>query len=152
MKAEIINHLTENQIQQLCELYKTTWWAKDRRLPDVQQMLKNSDIIVALCDRTSRQLLGFSRILTDYVYRAFLLDVVIRDNYRQQGLGNILMEAIVNHPDLKEIEGLILFCQSEVIPFYQKWGFLGKSDRLEIMIRPSAETELGQKKATSLIN
>jgi len=80
-------------------------------------MLKNSDIIVALCEhlrcsvavRTSRQLLEFSRILTDYVYRAFLLDVVIRDNYRQQGLGKILMEAIVNHPDLKEIEGLIFF-------------------------------------------
>lgn len=144
MKPAIINHLTENQIQELCKLYQTTWWAKGRQLPDVQKMLKNSDIIVALCEPQTEQILGFSRILTDYVYRAFLLDVVIRDNYRQQGLGKMLMEAIVNHPDLKEIEGLILFCQSEVIPFYQKWGFLGKSDKLEIMIRPSTQTELLQ--------
>ncbi|WP_013324203.1 GNAT family N-acetyltransferase [Gloeothece verrucosa] len=152
MKPEIIDHLSEKQIQELCQLFQSTWWAKGRKLPDVQRMLNHSDLIVALCHHSSRQLLGFSRILTDYVYRAILFDVVIRDNYRQQGLGKILMEAIINHPDLQEIEGLILFCQPEVIPFYQKWGFWGKSDRLEIMIRPAAETELLQEKAGSLMN
>ncbi|ACK73606.1 GCN5-related N-acetyltransferase [Gloeothece citriformis PCC 7424] len=136
MKLKIINQLTDNQIEDLCYLYTTTWWAKERKLIDVQRMLKNTDIIVALCDPSNHQLLGFSRILTDYVYRALLLDVIIRDNYRQQGLGKILMEAIVSHPDLQEIEALILFCQSDVIPFYEKWGFFGKSDKLEIMIRP----------------
>lgn len=38
--------------------------------------------------------MAFARILTDYVYKALILDVIVEPAYRGRGLGRLLMESI----------------------------------------------------------
>ena len=57
-------------------------------------MLRQSDLLIGLCDSERRHLMAFARILTDYVYKALILDVIVEPAYRGRGLGRLLMESI----------------------------------------------------------
>jgi predicted GNAT family N-acyltransferase len=135
MNFEAIERLNIDQIEDLYRLYQAHWWSKGRKKADIERMLKHSDLIVAFCEPNSKRLIAFSRILTDYVYRASIFDVIVEASYRGNGLGRILMDTIVNHQDLKSVERLDLVCLPEMIPFYQKWGFTDDVGNLRLMRR-----------------
>ena len=86
-------------------------------------MLASADLVFALVDRATDRLVGFARVLTDAVYRAFVYDVVVDHRHRESGLGRVLLDAIVGHPTLARVETIELACQPELVPFYRRWGF-----------------------------
>ncbi len=133
MNFELIEQLTEQQIEQLYLMYQLEWWSKGREILEIQSMLKNTNLIVAFCESKSKKLVAFSRIITDYVYRGLILDVIVESNYRSQGLGRLLIENIINHPQLKSVESLLLFCDLEMVDFYKKWGFTDELGRIKLM-------------------
>jgi ribosomal protein S18 acetylase RimI-like enzyme len=73
--------------------------------------------------------------LTDFVYRGVLYDVIVKPSYRKMGFGAKLLDKVVNHPQLKEVENMALFCLPEMRPFYQRWGFTNEVVNLELMYR-----------------
>jgi len=77
MIYQIVAQLNENQISELVELYKNEFWSQKRTYQQVVNMLNASDIIIGLVDDTE-QLIGFTRVLTDFVYRATIYDVIIK--------------------------------------------------------------------------
>ncbi|MBD2214320.1 GNAT family N-acetyltransferase [Nostoc linckia FACHB-104] len=134
MHYQIVDHLTENQILELVDLYKDEFWSKNRKYQDVVKMLAASNIIIAFVT-DSQELIGFTRILTDFVYRATIYDVIIKPTYRKMGLGAKLMDAAINHPQLREVEQIALYCLPEMMPFYQRWGFTTEVGELRLMYR-----------------
>lgn len=134
MSYRIVFNLSENQISELLDLYKNEFWSSQRTHDDVVRMLAESDIIIGLVDE-SEQLIGFTRILTDFVYRATVYDVIIKQNHRKMGLGTKLMDAVVNHPKLSSVEQFALYCLPEMIPFYERWGFTSNVGDLQLMHR-----------------
>ena len=134
MNYQVVNQLDETQISELVELYKNEFWSYNRTYPGVVKMLAASDIIIALVNE-EKELIAFCRILTDFVYRGVLYDVIVKPSYRKMGFGAKLLDEVVNHPQLKEVENMALFCLPEMIPFYQQWGFTNKVVNLELMYR-----------------
>lgn len=116
--------LTPIQTEQLYELYQHEWWSQGRTLSDVHRMLLNSDYIFGICEIHSQQLVAFSRVLSDRVYRTIVFDVIVAAEHRSKGLGLLLIEQIVLHPELSKVECIQLFCLPEITPFYQKFGFI----------------------------
>lgn len=94
MSYEVIHSLTEQQIQELHSMYQAEWWTAGRQLPDITIMLENS-FVIACCDPADKKLIAFSRVLTDYVYKALIFDVIVQPAYRNKGVGKILIDAIV---------------------------------------------------------
>ncbi|MDD1414008.1 GNAT family N-acetyltransferase [Dolichospermum sp. ST_con] len=133
MNYQVINQLNETQISELVELYKNEFWSHNRTYQGVIKMLAASDIIIALVTE-QKELIGFCRILTDFVYRGVIYDVIVKPSYRKIGFGAKLLDEVVNHPQLKEVENIALFCLPEMIPFYQRWGFTDVV-KLELMYR-----------------
>jgi len=86
-------------------------------------MLERSDLLFALVDRNADRLVGFARVLTDGVYLAVVLDVVVADDCRNNGLGGSLMEAILGHPQVSRVRSIELVCQPDLIAFYRRFGF-----------------------------
>jgi GNAT superfamily N-acetyltransferase len=129
-----ITTLTDKQIEQLHELCQHEWWSQGRTLFDVRKMLLNSDYIFGICETHSQKLVAFSRVLSDRVYRAIVYDVIVAADYRSKGLGLLLIEQIVLHPELSKVERIHLFCLPETIPFYQKSGFVHQAE-LSVLIR-----------------
>lgn len=122
MDYEFLYTLSEDQIKNLIELYHEESWSKDRNLEDVKRMLKASWII-AIKDQKTDKLIAFSRVLTDYVYRAFVYDVIVAKDYRGFGFGKLIVNSIINHEDLKKVERIELNCIDSNVAFYKKLGF-----------------------------
>ncbi|WP_353930562.1 GNAT family N-acetyltransferase [Okeanomitos corallinicola TIOX110] len=134
MNYKVVNKLTDQQVYELVELYKNEFWSKARTYQRVVKMLEASDVIIALVG-DEEELIGFCRVLTDFVYRGILYDVIIKPNYRKIGFGTKLLDEVINHPQLKEVESLVLYCLPEMIPFYERWDFTDGSDRFKLMGR-----------------
>jgi predicted GNAT family N-acyltransferase len=139
MKVEAIASLTEAQIQDLYQLYQSTWWGKERNIPKIKKMLQNTTLIVGLCEVKTKKLVGFTRILTDYVYRAVLWDVIVAESDRGQGLGKTLIEKVLQHPALQEVETIYLTCLPEMVSFYEKFDFTDEVKPILLMQRQKIE-------------
>lgn len=105
--------------QQLLRLFQQAPWAKGRSLDDAKEMLRHTDL--ALCAWDGEQLVGFARVLTDFVYRATIWDVIVDQAYQKQGIGTELVQRILRHPRLKKVE-LVWLCTRQPA-FYERLGF-----------------------------
>jgi len=108
---------------QLVRLYAQAPWAAGRTAGDVQAMLAQTDLTLSAWD--GPKLVGFGRVLTDYVYRATIWDVIVNKDYQGQDIGTQIMQRILHHPDLKRVE-LFWLCTRDKQAFYEKLGFSSK--------------------------
>jgi GNAT superfamily N-acetyltransferase len=67
-------------------------------------------------------LVGFGRVLTDYALRAHLGDVFVHPDLRGAGLGKMLVESILAHPDLASVSQWTLTTE-DAHGLYQRYGF-----------------------------
>ncbi|MBD2043392.1 GNAT family N-acetyltransferase [Microcoleus sp. FACHB-672] len=130
----IVSELNEQQVSELTELYAHEVWSQNRSREDVVKMLAASDVVIGLID-DSDHLIAFIRVLTDFVYRAFIYDVIVKSSHRNQGVGKKLMDSVVEHPQLQTVERLGLSCLPEMIPFYERWGFTSEVGGVQLMAR-----------------
>ncbi|MEV6417359.1 GNAT family N-acetyltransferase [Kribbella sp. NPDC051718] len=123
------------RLAQLTELFTSAWWMTNRSPNDVTQMLQESDLVLSLIHTPTDQLVGFTRILTDYTYVALVLDVVVSNHFRGSGLGTTLMDSVICHPRLADVQSIELVCQPGLIPFYRRWGFTTEVGHSQLMRR-----------------
>jgi ribosomal protein S18 acetylase RimI-like enzyme len=104
---------------QLAALFQQAPWAKGRSVEDAREMLANTDLTVSAWD--GDQLIGFGRVLTDYVYRASIWDVIVAKGYQGRKVGTEIVQRILHHPRLKKVE-LFWLC-TRMPGFYERLGF-----------------------------
>ena len=120
--AVTFSETTDLDASHLLRLFHQAPWAKNRTLGDATEMLRHSDVV--LCAWDGDRLVGFSRVLTDFVYRATIWDVIVDRVYQKQGIGTELVQRILNHPRLHKVE-LFWLCTRRP-GFYEKLGFSSK--------------------------
>lgn len=113
-------------------LSNKSYWAKGRTLDRVKKSLKNS-VCFGVFNRDGKQL-GFARIVTDYVVFAWLMDIFIDETLRGQGVGKLLMDYIVNYPNLMDVNGMGLRTK-DAHSLYEKFGFEKIDDLEDWMLR-----------------
>jgi N-acetyltransferase len=132
-----VETLSESQIEDLHRLFQEEWWTKGRTLEDVRRMLDNTPVIAGFADPKTGALIAFARAITDGVYKALILDVIVAESARKTGLGKELMDAIASHPALEGVQHFELYCRPELIPFYDRWGFKEVDRDLKFLRRSS---------------
>lgn len=123
MNYKIINGFNDNQLQDLHNLFKNEWWTKERELSEIRKMVENSAVVVGLVDNDTEELIGFARAITDTLYRAFIFDVIAKENSRNSGIGTLLMNSILEHPLVREVDRVELYCPERLVGYYEKFGF-----------------------------
>ncbi len=109
--------------QHLLALFEQADWARGRALEDIQRMLTETDVTISAWDGT--QLVGFARVLTDYVYRASIWDVIVDVSYQDEDIGKGLIQRILRHTSLAQVE-LFWLCTRRYQGFYASLGFSDK--------------------------
>lgn len=118
-------------------LASRSYWAKDRSYETVKRSIENS-LCFGIYDNTDK-LVGFARVVTDYAVFAYIMDVFILEDYQQQGLGKMLMHAIMHHPDLQGLRRMML-ATKDAHGLYAQYGFKGISgaeNYMEIVNTPT---------------
>ena len=120
----------------LVRLYDQAHWAVGRTVEDARRMLANTDLAVSAWD--GHRLVGFGRVLTDYVYRASIWDVIVDKEYQGQDIGTQIIERLLRHPDLRHVE-LFWLCTRDKQAFYEKLGFSSKEQTGMVWARARAK-------------
>ena len=119
---KIIKKLNKSQEKSLYKLYKKEWWTNSRKPKDIKKMLKYSDITIGIVNKKGK-LIAFARVLSDFVYKAEVYDVIVAKKYRNLGFGEVLINEILGHKKLQNVQQFNLQCKEEMTSFYTKFGF-----------------------------
>lgn len=130
---EIRDTLEEDQLASVLELYAGEWWTRSRTAASTWAALRSSDLVLTVWD--GERAVAMARVLTDFQYVALILDVIVAPSHRGRGVGQVLMDAVVSHPRLREVESLELVCQPDVRDFYARWGFTADVGQSRLMRR-----------------
>jgi len=117
---------------QLIRLYKEAGWIHDDE-PNPEHDAnfnighKNSTLVISAWNGGT--LVGAVRVLSDTVFRSYLLGLVVAKEYQHGGIGRELVERCIAHyPDSHWLLG----AADDAVGFYNKCGFIGDKGYLSI--------------------
>ncbi|MBY6037238.1 GNAT family N-acetyltransferase [Fictibacillus nanhaiensis] len=135
MNYRVVEKLNGIQLEELKQLFKNEWWTQERKSPDIEQMVENSTVVIGLIEEETGKLAGFARAISDTIYRAIIFDVIVHQDNRNNGLGILLMESMMNHPLIQKAERIELYCPDSLISYYEKFGFTTNVNGSNLMRR-----------------
>jgi N-acetylglutamate synthase-like GNAT family acetyltransferase len=112
------------------EFLTNSYWAKGRTIEAVKKSIENSFCFGIYLNT---QQIGFARVLSDNVF-AYVTDLFIIETYRGKGFSKVLLEKMLSHQELAEIELWFLATKDSQI-LYKKFGFTMISNPEMYMIR-----------------
>ena len=118
---------------ELANLYRFTRWGRSRSVEDIDRMLAGTSMCFSV--RYEGRLVAFCRILTDFVYRASLWDIMVHPDHQGKKVGTSLLDYALGHPAVKHIP-LIITYTSELASFLTPHGFAPKEGALMLLRRP----------------
>jgi ribosomal protein S18 acetylase RimI-like enzyme len=118
-------------LDQLQELFRVAaFWAKDRKVEGLAIALANSNPVVTVWNHD--HLIGFARATSDGIYRATIWDVVIHPHYQGAGLGRKLVQTVLSHPHVSNVERVYLMTTHQQ-SFYDRIGFQPNSSTTMVL-------------------
>ncbi len=106
------------QLDRICALLASSYWASDRSREKIEKSIQNS-----LCFGVYNEgeQIAFARCVTDYATMFWLADVMVDENYRGQGIGKAMVQAILSHELLRGLNGILATRDAHTL--YAKYGF-----------------------------
>jgi GNAT superfamily N-acetyltransferase len=112
-------------LAQLLELYQITWWAHDRTRDQVRRALQHSRPVISAWE--GGRMVGFTRVISDLTYRATIWDVIVLPSHQGRGVGKLMMQHVLEHPDLQTVTNFVLLTKDQHA-FYEQLGFRKERD------------------------
>ncbi len=134
---DIIYSFTQERLTQLHSLFMHTWWAKERSLEQTSRCVKGSQLCVGIVD-DDNNLVAFARVVSDYIVKAIIFDVIVCPTQRANGLGKKLITEIQNHPTLRDVQTFELYCLPEMDAYYKKFGFSSDVSGVHLLRKTNA--------------
>lgn len=110
-------HLDFDKVYQFIS---NSYWASGIPKHTLEKALSNSLCFMLLNE--DEQLVGFARMVTDKATFAYLADVFVDPLQQGQGLGKILIEQVMAHPELQGLRRIML-ATKDAHSLYQRFGF-----------------------------
>jgi N-acetylglutamate synthase-like GNAT family acetyltransferase len=120
------------------DIYKTlsqqSYWANDLTKEQFS-LMKNSSVFYGMFQNTHLQI-GFARVISDFVYMAYLADVFVKKEFRQKGLGKFLISSILSDKQYTHLKKWLILTK-DADTFYEKFGFriIKNSNYMELLTK-----------------
>ncbi|WP_298536168.1 GNAT family N-acetyltransferase [uncultured Algibacter sp.] len=115
------------------EFVKNSYWGESRTFKEQKKASKNT-INFGLFK--NNQQIAYARVMTDKVFFAYLLDVFVIESEQGKGYSKLLIDHILNAPDLKTVDKWML-ATKDAHTLYTKFGFTGIKSPEKLMERLS---------------
>ena len=116
----ISTDLSRLDVDAITEMLSRAYWAQGRTREMIARYLQHS-LTFGLYDGPRQ--IGLARVISDYTTFAWLCDVFIHEEYRGQGLGKWLMEAVHSHPELQGLRRWMLATR-DAHDLYKQFGWV----------------------------
>lgn len=115
-------------------LNEESYWAKGMPFERLKKAIGNSFCFGVY---SRNELIGFARVVTDTATFAYICDVFILPDYRNQGLSKWLIQSIVEHPELQGLRRWSL-ATADAQGLYSQFGFsqITKPERWMEIFKP----------------
>jgi GNAT superfamily N-acetyltransferase len=100
-------------------LSQESYWARGRSRERIVRGIENSLPFGVYKEGAQ---VGFARVVTDYATFAWLADVYVLESERGQGLGKALVEAVVEHAEVRDLPRVLL-ATADAHGLYKRYGF-----------------------------
>lgn len=117
---KIYDQLELMNFVKVTEMLSKAYWSEGIQLDEVIRGAENSAIVVGAF--LSDEQIGYARAVSDKTRFAYLMDVYVDDRYRKQGIGQKMVNHILNHETLKAVYIWVL-TTSDAHGVYEKCGF-----------------------------
>ncbi|WP_408031912.1 GNAT family N-acetyltransferase [Tenacibaculum xiamenense] len=98
---------------------KESYWGQGRTFEEQKKAIENT-LNFGLFHNEKQ--IAFARVMTDKVFFAYLLDVFVTEEERGKGYSKILVNEILNVPELKNVHKWML-ATKDAHTLYEKFGF-----------------------------
>ena len=128
MNSYFFRKLTNNDYisyLKLIKQFRTTSYTKEQ-FDDFISSSQNTDIIVMMNENqiiASGTILYETKLIHNISLYAHIEDIIVDNQFRKQGIGKLLIEYLVQCCKNKNCYKILLDCQKELIPFYEKNKF-----------------------------
>lgn len=96
-----------------------SYWGKSRTFEEQKKAVENTLNFGLFHDGKQ---IAFTRVMTDFVFFAYILDVFVIDEYQGKGLSKVLINHVMNHKTIKHVDKWILATR-DAHELYRKFGF-----------------------------
>ena len=114
--------------EQFWALFQTTGWNREYQATpeELMRAVGQSWYVVSAYD--GERLAGFGRVVSDLVLHAMIFDLIVLPEYREQGIGGEILGRLVGKCLEAGIRDIQLFCARGKRAFYEKRGFVARSE------------------------
>ena len=113
--------------EQYFELFNSTGWNSEYGLSpgELYEAACHSLIQVAAYD--GHRLIGSGRVVSDGIFHALVVDVIVLPEYQGKGIGTAIMRQLTEYCQRARIRDVQLFCAKGKSTFYERLGFRPRS-------------------------
>lgn len=118
----VLTRVTTDHLDGLMHLFAQAWWTRDRTREQVAAMLDSTPATAGLVNPKG-ELVAFARAISDFQFKAVIVDVIVDAPLRSTGLGRRVVSALLHHPVLTDVDDFELYCDHDLIAYYEALGF-----------------------------
>ena len=114
--------------QEYFDLFETTGWNDSYQASPEELERANLNSWLTTSAYDNDKLVGFGRVLTDFVLHAMIFDMIVLPDYQGKGIGTVIIDELVKRCRDHGIRDVQLFCAKGKRGFYEKHGFEVRPD------------------------
>jgi GNAT superfamily N-acetyltransferase len=121
IEIRFVNTWSEDEI---VDLYKAGgWWKNCYNKSGIKPLIKGSFAFIVAVDKKTEKAVGMGRLISDGVSDAYIQDLVVLPDYRSQGIGEKLVQSLLEYCKSKGIIWIGLIAEPKQDGFYLPFGF-----------------------------
>jgi GNAT superfamily N-acetyltransferase len=124
LEIEILEGVQSMDFEKVTQMLAKAYWSEGIKIDEVRQGAVHSALVVgAFCSGAQ---VGFARVISDYTRFAYLSDVYVDEEFRNNGIARKMLDYILSHETLKDVYHWTL--KTTVHKLYEKMGFGGLAE------------------------
>ena len=122
-----------DQIRQIIGLYRNAgWWTDGDDNQDLAVRIISGSHCFMIATKAD-EIIGMGRAISDGASDAYIQDVTVKNDYRQQGIGSRIVKALLERLHSDGLSWIGLIAEGNSHPFYERLGFQKMPDSIPLL-------------------